>query len=110
MPPKQVIVCTPALQSIFFAAQRLREKHGGLSLDELSTRPITRKDSLSKMQAENPPFAGLLAGPPTRLRRMFASPGPTYVPQGMAVDYWRFGMAFTACGPDKSPTTGMTIS
>ena len=93
-----------------FLDQRLREKHGGLSLDELGTRPITRKDSLAKMQAENPPFAGLLASSPMRLRRMFASPGPTYVPQGMAVDYWRFGMAFAACGIRAGDVVMNTLS
>ena len=89
--------------------RRLREKHG-VALDELASKPITRKDNLSKMQAENPPFAGLLAGPPSRLRRMFASPGPTYVPQGGAVDYWRFGMAFSACGMRAGDVVMNTLS
>jgi len=43
-------------------------------------------------------LAGFLAGPVGRLQRLFASPGPTYVPQGPASDYWRFGMAFAATG------------
>ena len=77
--------------------QRLRETaHFGL--DQLLEKPITRKDSLAKMQEADLPFAGLLAGPVARLRRMFVSPGPTHVPQGSAVDYWRFGMAFSAAG------------
>jgi phenylacetate-CoA ligase len=67
-------------------------------LDDLPALPITRKDALGSMQAANPPFAGLLAGPQNRLQRIFVSPGPTYVPQGPAVDYWRFGMAFAAAG------------
>lgn len=92
-----------------FLDQRLRERHG-VALDQLASRPITRKDNLSKMQAENPPFAGLLAGPAARLRRMFASPGPTFVPQGSAVDYWRFGMAFAACGMRAGDVVMNTLS
>lgn len=76
---------------------RLRAVHR-IGLDGLERAPITRKDNLSKMQVDDPPFADLLAGPVSRLRRAFASPGPTYVPQGSAIDYWRFGMAFSACG------------
>ncbi len=89
--------------------RRLRESHR-IGLDELSKAPITRKDALSSMQAENPPFAGLLAGSVARLRRMFASPGPTYVPQGGAVDYWRFGMAFSACGMRAGDVVLNTLS
>ncbi|TMB33366.1 MAG: phenylacetate--CoA ligase [Deltaproteobacteria bacterium] len=67
-------------------------------LKDLRRVPITRKDALSSMQTEEPPLAGFLAGPVGRLQRLFASPGPTYVPQGPASDYWRFGMAFAATG------------
>jgi phenylacetate-CoA ligase len=71
---------------------------GEFKLADLPRIPITRKDALSAMQAEEPPLAGLLAGPVGRLQRLFVSPGPTYVPQGPASDYWRFGMAFAATG------------
>jgi phenylacetate-CoA ligase len=81
-----------------------------IGLDELGQKPITRKDNLSKMQADDPPFASLLAGPVSRLRRMFASPGPTYVPQGSAIDYWRFGMAFAACGMRAGDVVMNTLS
>jgi len=60
--------------------RRLRETHH-LGLDALSGAPVTRKDALSKMQAASPPFAGLLAGPVGRLRRMFAS--PARIPQAV---------------------------
>jgi phenylacetate-CoA ligase len=86
-----------------YLEQRLRETSRRawgreIGLDDLPALPITRKDALGSMQAANPPFAGLLAGPQNRLQRIFVSPGPTYVPQGPAVDYWRFGMAFAATG------------
>jgi len=71
---------------------------GQITLADLPRIPITRKDAIPGMQAEDPPLAGLLAGPVGRLQRLFVSPGPMYVPQGPASDYWRFGMAFAATG------------
>src|SRR5258708_26791813 len=86
-----------------YLEQRLRETSRRawgreIGFDDLPALPITRKDALGSMQAANPPFAGLLTGPQNRLQRIFVSPGPTYVPQGPAVDHWRFGMAFAATG------------
>jgi phenylacetate-CoA ligase len=89
--------------------KRLRETHE-VTLAELRDAPIVRKDDLAQMQAANPPFAGMLAGEVARLRRMFASPGPTFVPQGGAVDYWRFGMAFAACGMRAGDVVMNTLS
>jgi phenylacetate-CoA ligase len=68
------------------------------TLDDLQRIPVTRKDALGSLQAAEPPFAGLLTVSPGELQRVFASPGPTFVPQGPADDYWRFRMAFAACG------------
>src|SRR5205085_12603408 len=79
-------------------------------LADLARVPITRKDALSLMQPEEPPLAGFLAGPVGRLQRLFASPGPTFVPQGGAVDYWRFGMAFAACGIKAGDVVMNTLS
>ena len=89
---------------------RLLRETAGFGLDALGEKPITRKDNLSRMQEENLPFAGLLAGPVERLRRMFVSPGPTQVPQGSAVDYWRFGMAFAAAGMRQGDVVLNTLS
>ena len=77
--------------------RRLRAAHG-IGSHELESQPITRKDNLSGMQAANPPFAGLLRGGIGKARRIFQSPGPTYVPQSDAADFWRFRMAFAAAG------------
>src|SRR3954466_6369750 len=71
---------------------------GQITLADLPRIPITRKDAIASMQAEDPPLAGLLAGPVGRLQHLFVSPGPRSVPQGPASDYWRFGMAFAATG------------
>src|SRR5712691_4784463 len=83
---------------------------GQIGLSELSRLPVTRKDNLTAMQAEEPPLAGLLAGPVGRLQRLFASPGPTHVPQGPAEDYWRFRMAFAATGFRKGDVVLNTLS
>src|SRR5215470_15062144 len=68
------------------------------SLDDLARIPVTLKDQLGKLQAEEPPLAGLVADDVGRLARLYASPGPIFVPQGTAADFWRFRMAFAACG------------
>src|SRR5256885_3358947 len=70
---------------------------GQFGLADLARIPITRKDALSGMQTEEPPLAGLLAGPVGRLQRLFGSPGPTFVPPGPASHYWR-------AGPGPPPT------
>ena len=44
------------------------------SLDDLAKIPITRKDDLPALQANDPPFGGLLAVEPALLQRIFASP------------------------------------
>jgi phenylacetate-CoA ligase len=51
-------------------------------LDDLARLPVTRKDDLPRLQAEEPPFGGLAGVPIERLARMFMSPGPIYDPQG----------------------------
>ena len=66
--------------------------------DELKKLPVTYKDNLASLQASDPPFGGLLSGPVSKLRRIFMSPGPNYVPQPQQDDFWRFRMAFAAAG------------
>ena len=68
------------------------------SLDDLAKIPITRKDDLPALQAQEPPFGGLLAVEPALLQRIFASPGPIIDPQGAGEDFWRFRMALGAAG------------
>src|SRR5438477_1928076 len=68
------------------------------SLDDLAKIPITRKDDLPALQAQEPPFGGLLAVEPALLQRIFASPGPIIDPQGAGDDFWRFRMALGAAG------------
>ena len=67
-------------------------------LDDLARIPVTRKDDLPRLQAEEPPFGGLAGVPVERLARMFMSPGPIYDPQGQGEDFWRFRHGLAAAG------------
>jgi phenylacetate-CoA ligase len=90
----------------FQAAPRLRATFEGASLRpddvrdlaDLPRIPITRKDDLPRLQAEEPPFGGLAGVAPGALARAFMSPGPIYDPQGAAPDFWRFRHALAAAG------------
>ncbi len=68
------------------------------SLDDLPCIPVTRKDDLPRLHAEEPPFGGLAALPLDRLARIFMSPGPIYDPQGTGEDFWRFRHGLAAAG------------
>ncbi len=50
-------------------------------LDDLARLPITRKDELPAIQAEDAPFGGMLGVPLERLARIFMSPGPIFDPR-----------------------------
>jgi phenylacetate-CoA ligase len=67
-------------------------------LDDLARLPITRKDALPGLQAEEPPFGGLAGVDPGALARLFMSPGPIYDPQGHDGDFWRFRHGLSAAG------------
>lgn len=88
----------PAFASIF----------GGVQAADITTRaalarlPVTRKSELLALQQErraSDPFGGFAAiarGP--AMRRVFASPGTLYEPEGIAPDYWRTARALHAAG------------
>ena len=67
-------------------------------LEDLERIPVLRKEALPALQAEEPPFGGLLGVPRERLARVFMSPGPIFDPQGQAEDFWRFRNALAAAG------------
>jgi phenylacetate-CoA ligase len=67
-------------------------------LEDLARLPITRKDGLPALQAEEPPFGGLAAVEPGALARLYMSPGPIYDPQGQDGDFWRFRHGLAAAG------------
>lgn len=64
----------------------------------LARLPVTRKADLLSLQRAAPPFGGLTASAPDRLRRIFMSPGPIFDPEGGGEDWWRFASALRALG------------
>jgi phenylacetate-CoA ligase len=79
------------------------------SLDDLAKVPVTPKAELVRMQAENPPFGGLLAVPMDRVRRIFRSPGPISDPQGVD-EGWGWEEALFAAGFRKGDIAVNTFS
>ncbi len=72
------------------------------SREALARLPVTRKSELSEIQKSSRPFGGLAAtgwgGGRPGVKRVFASPGPIYEPEGAAPDYWRLARALHAAG------------
>ena len=68
------------------------------SREALAQLPLVRKGSLKDRQRAALPFAGFAAVPAAALARIYASPGPTYDPEGRTPDYWRFARALFAAG------------
>ena len=67
--------------------------------EALATLPVTRKSELLEMQKAARPFGGFSAvGWGTACRRVFASPGPLYEPEGARPDYYRLARALFAAG------------
>lgn len=64
----------------------------------LARLPVVRKSDLVEAQRAERPFAGLVTVPIAGLKRVFASPGPIYDPEGPAQDWWRFARALHAAG------------
>ena len=60
--------------------------------------PVLRKSELVKLQSENPPLGGLIAGNLNKLDQIFQSPGPIYEPGMVKHDWWRSGRALKAAG------------
>jgi phenylacetate-CoA ligase len=86
----------PRVRSTLEAARVRPEEIRDLA--DLARIPITRKDDLPRLQAEDPPFGGLAGVPLGALARVFTSPGPIYDPQGAGRDFWRFRHALAAAG------------
>ncbi|ENO90674.1 phenylacetate--CoA ligase family protein [Thauera linaloolentis] len=65
----------------------------------LAALPVTRKSELLEMQKAARPFGGFAAvGWGAACRRVFASPGPLYEPEGAHPDYYRLARALFAAG------------
>lgn len=68
------------------------------SREALARLPVTRKSELIPLQKAAPPFGGLAASGWGDARRVFASPGPIFEPEGRKTDYWRFARSLFAAG------------
>jgi len=68
------------------------------SREALAKLPVVRKSELAELQRAARPFGGLAAARWGVARRVFASPGGIYEPEGAAPDYWRFARALFAAG------------
>jgi len=64
----------------------------------LAHLPVLRKSELTKLQAANPPFAGLVIGGPEDWSRIFVSPGPIFEPMARTTDPGRGRRALRAAG------------
>jgi phenylacetate-CoA ligase len=65
---------------------------------DLARLPVTRKSELLERQKAARPFGGFCASRRGDARRVFASPGPIYEPEGARPDYWRLARALFAAG------------
>jgi phenylacetate-CoA ligase len=65
---------------------------------DLSSIPVLSKDDLPALQAQHPPFGGMVLQHTGRLKRIFMSPGPIFDPQGDRPDYWGWAPALWAAG------------
>ena len=68
------------------------------SRSALAQLPLVRKSELKDLQRAALPFGGFAAVRTGALARIYASPGPTYDPEGRRPDYWRFARALFAAG------------
>jgi phenylacetate-CoA ligase len=68
------------------------------SREALARLPVTRKSELLELQKASRPFGGFAAGRRGELKRVFASPGPIYEPEGAGADHWRLARSLFAAG------------
>jgi phenylacetate-CoA ligase len=82
------------------AARQAAERAGILdaapTLDALRRVPVLRKAALPEAQAAAPPLGGW--GERGRIRKLFASPGPMFEPEGPGPDAWGCAPALHAAG------------
>jgi phenylacetate-CoA ligase len=69
----------------------------GLELRELADVPLMRKSDLARLQAEDPPFAGIAAST-GGFKRLFMSPGPIFEGEDYGEDPYGAAAAFRAAG------------
>ncbi|MDR5683181.1 MAG: phenylacetate--CoA ligase family protein [Armatimonadota bacterium] len=90
------VLRTASAPSARSAAQAAGLLWGPAGLEALRRLPVLRKDTLPQLQAASPPLAGWASW--DRVRKLYASPGPIYEPEGPGPDYWGFAPALHAAG------------
>ncbi|WP_135506533.1 phenylacetate--CoA ligase family protein [Roseovarius aestuariivivens] len=68
-----------------------------VSVEDLATLPVLRKDTLGAAQKAAAPFGGYTGKPAAAFAHVFQSPGPIYEPGGTSHDWWRIGRFLHAC-------------
>ena len=76
----------------------------------LATLPVTRKSELMALQADSPPFGGLVPGAVEDYANVFASPGPIFEPAPRRTDPFRLARALHAAGVRKGDLVHNTFS
>jgi phenylacetate-CoA ligase len=84
--------------SAFGRALRDVDPSSVTSREALAKLPVMRKSALAELQKAERPFGGLATTTWGSVRRVFASPGGIYEPEGAAPDYWRMARAMFAAG------------
>ncbi len=64
----------------------------------LAALPVTRKSELHDLQKSLRPFGGFAVGQWGAIKKVYASPGPIYEPEGAPSDYARMARALYAAG------------
>ncbi len=88
-------------------APALRKQMLGIDIREIKKRadlariPVMRRCDLKEMQDEQPPFGGFSATRLGALKRLHASPGHLFQPEGQARDWWGAARALFAAGARK---------
>ena len=78
-------------------------------VEDLPKLPVLPKARLVEIQAQDPPFGGLLAVPLEEVQRVFRSPGPIYDPQGPG-EGWGWEEALFAAGFRRGDVSINTFS
>ena len=78
--------------------------------DALAALPVIRKSELMDLQADSPPFGGLVSGAVEDYGNVFASPGPIFEPAPLRADPFRMARALFAAGVRKGDLVHNTFS
>ena len=78
--------------------------------DALAALPVIRKSELMALQADSPPFGGLIPGTIADYANVFASPGPIFEPVPRCADPFRMARALFAAGVRKGDLLHNTFS